>query len=499
MPVFASSSKNRGLKIAFKGVLFLLFMVGSASHAHAAIVFGADETGGSYTWVADNSNVSGLDISTKFTATTTGAFGTFSIRLGKNGSPVQTAITPVIYTGSIGGTLIGTCSSVNVSDLTEMVLTDVAPFVDFDCSGVPMVSGTEYFVFLFHVTRWSHVDTDTLFIGGGASNSNPETDLCFEVGCYGSVGPGIHIDDISPGTDTRTRIIDFSPHDEDLVTGPNVSISEHLYINPDDLTGQLGVRLTLHNIDQNVLLLGFLSPGDITIYDGEATTSGDVYLGGTYPLADGNYRLNATLTRSYLYGWVVNPFSSINEDQSHQFIVGTSTFIGTLSQNGFTELNQIFASTTATSTAALAGSCNPIHFDIINCLAFLFTPGGPQLEQTLVTFRDDVLQRAPWGYVTRIVNILSATTTTALPSFSTSFQVGPPGNLSTTSLSFDPGDMIAGAGTLLTNTRDPINGKNMRDVFEPLVQLAIAMAVIFTIFADLTGSHKHHQDSITHR
>lgn len=362
-------------------------------------------------------------------------------------------------------------------------------------------------------------DISSVVLCDSGSSFTPPYDVNthLNLGCasntgYGhyKIGDAAHYDYVAGtpgGTDwTRedytlnTRIISFTPADGATISGPSVDIHEHVYINPSDLDGSLGIRLTLHNIDQNVLFLGFLSPSDIMIYDGEATTSGDVYLGGTYPLGDGNYRLNATLTRSYLYGWVANPFSSINQDQSHQFIVGASTYIGALSQNGFSELNSIFASTTATTTAAAAQTCNPLGgFDVIGCLGFLFIPGGPELQNTFVTFRDQVLQRVPWGYFFRAYTIVSSTSTAALPTFTAAFQLGSNVDHATTTLTFDPGDMLAGAATLLTNTRDPQNGKNMRDVFEPLVQLMIALAVIFTIWADLTGSHKHHQDATQHR
>jgi hypothetical protein len=300
-----------------------------------------------------------------------------------------------------------------------------------------------------------------------------------------------------PVTDTTTHIISFTPEDNSTTTSP-VTFTMHAYVNPDDIGAYIGVKFTLHNIDQNVLLLSAFSPNDIYLLDGfNATTSGDFYFATSTTLADGNYRLEAMLERSYLGGWIVNPFSPINEDISHQFIVGSSTFIGNISQNGFSELQAIFASTTATSTTAVAQNCNPLgSFDVVKCGAFLFIPGGDYLNTTMKGLKDGVLTRVPWGYLTRTYNIWNASATTSLPSFTASVRTGPGDDMTpdVTTITIDPGDMIAGAGTLLDDTRDPIYNKNAKDVFGPLVQLVLAVSVIFTIIADLTGSHRHHAD-----
>ncbi len=51
--------------------------------------------------------------------------------------------------------------------------------------------------------------------------------------------------------------------------------------------------------------------------------------------------------------------------------------------------------------------------------------------------------------------------------------------------------MLAGGSVLLDSIDDPIYGKNARDIFTPIIQLVVALAVIFGIIADLTKSHHH--------
>lgn len=294
--------------------------------------------------------------------------------------------------------------------------------------------------------------------------------------------------------DTTTRIIDFDPQDNSTTTSP-VNFNLHAYINPDDLTTIKGVRLTLHNIDQNVILLGSLSNSDIYLFEGNATTSGDFYFSTSTPIGDGNYRLEACIERSYFFGWIINIFSPINDCQSHQFVVGEETFIGHISQSIWTETQSLFASSTATSTTALAGSCNPLSgsFSVTNCGAFLFVPDGKGLSDTMKSAREGILSRVPWGYLTRLYYLMNNSATSTLPTFTTTIQVGPGDDMTPeqTTLSFDVGDMVAGAGALVDSIEDPIHGQTFRDVFYPIVQLVVALGVIITIVSDITGSHRH--------
>lgn len=291
-----------------------------------------------------------------------------------------------------------------------------------------------------------------------------------------------------------THICGFTPENGTTVSGPIVDFTMTDYINPADIGGNTYVKIKLHNIDQNVLLLGFLSPSDITLFDGIATTSGIFYFATSVPLGDGNYRLESSITESVPFlSWLGNPFGSYNQKLSKQFIVGEPTFIGNLSQNSFNILNGVYASTTATSSVALVARCNPLgSFDMTMCLAGLFVPDSQQIHATLEGARDGILIRAPWGYITRFVHIVSATTTESLPSYTATVALNNAED--TTELTFDPGDMVAGAGTLLDSIEDPYDHKSIKDVLQPMVQAGVAIAVVLTIISDIVGSHKHHME-----
>ncbi len=298
----------------------------------------------------------------------------------------------------------------------------------------------------------------------------------------------------SPINSTSTRIVSFTP-EEGTTTSNNVTFALHVYIAPSDLSGVLGVQMFYQNVDQNQLLSNIpgVDQGSHIFINAAATSSGDLYFTATTTLPDGNYRVEAKIERS-IASVVLDPFSSINSDQNHQFIVNEESYIGHLTQNGFREYQAILGSTTATSTAAAAQKCNPLSFDMSLCLAYLFIPGGPQLDTTVTSFQEGVVTRIPWGYFYRVYQILNTTSTSSLPSFTVDIPIGPPSNIATTSLSFDMGDMMSGGGTLVDSLHD-YWGHSLRDIAEPVVQLVVALAVIFTIFADVTGSHNHGGDS----
>jgi len=305
---------------------------------------------------------------------------------------------------------------------------------------------------------------------------------------------------IDDGGRCNTHFLGMTPLNGVTVTGPDITFTLDVWVNPKDINTFIGVNLNLHNIDQNVLLLGQFSPSDFRLLDEFRVPSAGLYhFSQVKAMGNGNYTLEATLNRAYLAGWIINPFSSINQTLVTQFIVGEGTFIGTVQQSGYDALNGTASGAIGPGgVATIASNCNPLSssFDVSKCGIFLFTPGGMYFDKTMKDIKDGLLTRVPWGYFYRVFDIMSNPSKTSLPAITIPVQMGP-GNTDTPgyeNISFDPGDMIAGAGDLLDSIRDPFTHKNARDVFEPMVQLTIALAVVFVIIQDLTG-HKHDGES----
>ncbi len=299
----------------------------------------------------------------------------------------------------------------------------------------------------------------------------------------------------TPLVDTSTHIINLSPLNDTIATSTGtgtttIEISLHAYINPDDMGAIKGVHIFFENIDQNIVfskLLSIIGVGNsATIFSGNATSSGDFYFSKSFGLPDGNYRVHATLDRSY-FG--VPTGIAFFDQKSTQFIVGTSTWLGNIRQKSFAEADQFFGTLQATTSSAMALTCNPLSstFGIRECLSFLLVPDSSSLDDTMTSFKDGFLVRAPWGYLTRVYNIMTASTTEALPAVSFTFGAGP---LDGNTWNIDTGSMIASAGTLLDETKDR-DGNNIRDVTESMIKMLVGIAVVFTIVMDLTGSHSH--------
>ncbi len=319
---------------------------------------------------------------------------------------------------------------------------------------------------------------------------------------------------------TTTHIVSMSPDNNEVVpvdegeATTTVDFNLHAYINEDDIGNYLTIKITFRNIDQNTLFggcsevfngipvgalgNGLCSPYTITFFSGNATSSGDFYFSTSTVLASGNYRVNASMDTAtgiggLNFGFLGSFIGAIHVTQSNQFIVGTSTWLGNLSQNLFTQTNDFLNSLTATSTSAIAANCNPLsgNFGIRECMAFMFIPDGKQLNDTLESLRQGVLTRAPWGYLTRVYAIMTASTTQELPTID--YEFDPNGPYAGESISFDIGDMLSGGAAAIESVEDPLNHRTIRDVLEPIVKLLVALGVIFGIVVDVTGSHQNQE------
>jgi len=472
-PTLLSISKKRGVTTAFKALIFLGMILVSPFHTHAAVLYtNGDQTHSqSYTFFGPTSTFTYTGPTQQVKSISVEVSNTlFS---GGNASGVELQINSAgghscLYNDNIDHSL-----GMTTNGSSLVFYTSTQPLTENVSGDCTLVNGNSYTFAIY----FPHGAGQTI-----SSNQDVSANLYFILN--------------STLLDTTTHIVDFTPEDGASVSNP-VTFSIHGYVNPADLgNAVVGIDFTLHNIDQNVLLLGAFSPSDIYILRNTlATTSGDFYYSTTTYIGTGNYRLEASLQRSYLSGWIVNPFSPIDSDMSHQFVVGSSTFIGSIQQNMF---NDIFgahgsASSSPTSTAALLAGCNPLGaFNVVNCTSAMFVPDPVQIQSLVLNFQQGVASHAPWGYVQRLFQIMTSSTTAALPTFTASIPTGPgdkPFVYST--VTFDPGEMLASGGALLDSVRDPVDNKSVRDVFYPWVQGSVALVVLLTIAADVMGSHRH--------
>jgi len=285
-----------------------------------------------------------------------------------------------------------------------------------------------------------------------------------------------------------THIISMTP-EEGTTTTNTVNFTLHAYINPNDLSDFTGVKITFHNIDQNILLSEFSKDDIFFLNRTQATSSGDFYFASTTNLADGDYRVTAELEGTTLFG-VINPLRGTLgtiEEISHQFIVNQETFLGHISQNSQKDLAGFYASSTATTSAALAGQCNPLggNFGIRECMTFLFIPDAGALSDTLNSLRKGILQKAPIGYATRIVDLIATSSTTALPVVSYTWQSDSP--LAGKTLTLNENTYFAQAAALNSEMTSNTDHKTVWDIFAPIVKFLVYTVLIFAMIHDVTG------------
>jgi len=455
-----------------------------------------------------------------YTDVKTGVDGQFDARLGTGGSGNATSFT--FYTTDVsaatggwsGGfaTLTecdnnatdegsGTCTNRVRNDVSSGSINAVGNFVTITFPSAITLNPAKYYIFAYYLGSGSFDDGSIYGINTGT--------------CYGTVSflgtsctlglTQVYWDlqgsatGLSFGTsitpDTTTRIIDFFPYDSTIVTGPTIDFGLDYYIDETDLfIDDLKIKIELRNIDQNVLLLGFLSPGTFNLLDIVATSSGLFEFRDSRALADGNYRLRACLSRSYTYfGFIPDPFKSNETCISHQFIVGESTFIGSISQNSFAQLNSIFASSTATSTASLALSCVPFSetgFDTIKCLSFLFIPDSGYLNDTITAFKDKVAQNFPLGYVTHFLSILTATSTADLVVINATVPPGVVGSGATVYLSLNGVlDPILNATSSSFISGNATSTDSFYDITAGYWKTIVYILTLFYIITRVLGSH----------
>jgi len=114
---------------------------------------------------------------------------------------------------------------------------------------------------------------------------------------------------------------------------------------------------------------------------------------------------------------------------------------------------------------------------------YMFVPSSDQLSADVDAVKNGFAVRVPWGYATRFVEILTASSTpAALPTWTA---VVATSRTSSTTFTFDPGDMLVGGANTLNSITDPNSGLTLRQVSEPILLLFIGISLLIIIFHDL--------------
>jgi hypothetical protein len=322
------------------------------------------------------------------------------------------------------------------------------------------------------------------------------------------------LNDFPDTKNTATRISYVSPYNgQPMESGSAINLEALGYINPsiadlgnvDDHSG-IQIRWNVYSTAAaatnciDVICAFNTSNKGYTYYSGtgysvfgspffDVSTTSDV-------LPDDIYTLTTSIIKPVTYFGLggLFGFSFGNEaivSTTTSFTVGEVTELQTLINNIVTlGTNQGLGNLSATTTEAAMSACNMISFsfNLGDCLTVLFYPNTANMTRVFDTATHGFLTRAPWGYVTRLVTILtnnatSTSATSTLPAFTVSFASSSP--MYGSDMTFDMQDMVMGGASLINGITDPISGKSMREITEPWIQLFIAITALSIIFHDI--------------
>lgn len=301
-------------------------------------------------------------------------------------------------------------------------------------------------------------------------------------------------------TNTTTHIETTSPYNGEATSTISQSLGATGYINP--LQYKSGMYLNIALTNQVVSIIGGSALDAWNAATGNNGIQVPITAAGFFDVSTTTY-LTATGTVQAVYTIRSPTFLStffltslyfsadILFSTSTVFEIGTSTpFDLALSQGGAGVVN--YLTTGTTTPLSDFSACAFSSFSVTGCILAMFVPSQAVLQNDLLQAQQGIAVHAPWGYAYRMVQIFTSTTTPQdLPTFTATIQTG---ETSTTSLTFDPTDMLSGGATLLNGIEDPNSGHNMKDIVQPFVRLFIALSVFIIIFHDLLsmGNSKKH-------
>lgn len=292
-----------------------------------------------------------------------------------------------------------------------------------------------------------------------------------------------------------TRVISVDPtHNETVATSTNFVLFVEGYVNEIDFTEDVYLRIKyIRNQDLQAQVANtevLWTTIDIPLLNsGAFATSTTVNIQET-----GTYTYVAEIKTSSLVNTVLSWFGLSNlydpgllAENRTSFIVVEPTLLDVyINQVASTTEDILFNSTSTASQ--LVDNCNPFSgFDVFECIKGLFIPNQTQISTLMTSSRDLILTKAPLGYLTRAITLLSDTATSSLPQISYTF--GPQSPLAGQELAFDFNSVLSGASVILNDTlvSDNAEPESAMDIFMPFWTLLCYLGLVFMIVHDVVG------------
>lgn len=300
--------------------------------------------------------------------------------------------------------------------------------------------------------------------------------------------------------DTSTRIITVTPQNNTLIsTSTSVIVANTGYINANEYEDGIKIRQRL-SLSTSPLLGGIgVGPYDAVNqltnsveFVHIATSSGPFSFSTTTSLTQiGVRNMTTTITKPRFSVFGRGFGTTVLYSTTTKFTVGTTTRGDIINQNTQDQLELLTGSASST-IESLNDSCNPFSlgdFSALRCAYLLVVPDAETLSVMYQDLNEKILTKAPLGYVTRLVSILTSTTTTALPTIS--YTTASTSMFGTMTFEFDPFGALTASTSPLNYTSDQSQPKTIWQIMEEVVNITIYLMLFFMIVHDITGVSRH--------
>jgi len=312
-----------------------------------------------------------------------------------------------------------------------------------------------------------------------------------------------YINDVGPYEEFQTfvettRIIDVDPTDgETTATSTSFLLASNIFINENDYNEDMFLRFRF--IRQDNLQVAVANTEVLyTIIDVPIENDSYSYLSATSSVLEaGEYLYTVEIRNPSILNQILGWWNLSNLYDPGLIAQSKTSFI--VVQR--TILDQYIFDMASTTTALLGNpgifedigdNCNPISgFDALACITALFIPNNTQIETAMNTAKSYVLTKAPVGYATRVVEIMTGGATSTLPTISYTFGTGTA--LEGEEMHFDFNDTLASANTILTDTlvSNQAEPMNVWEVFMQVWNIIVYGGLLLLIVSEVIGLNQH--------
>lgn len=282
----------------------------------------------------------------------------------------------------------------------------------------------------------------------------------------------------NPITDTSTRFISLTPLASSTVATTS-NLGAHIYVNSKDYVSGMYLNVALTNQQVEELGGSALDAWNAATGNGgieiPIATSGDMtlsttttYMGAGLTYATYSIRTPTLFSSLPIFGILFSP-TTLVASSSYYFVGYQTAFNKALAEGGGSLVSYILTGTTTNPVPF----CSPTTFSLEACLTSLIVPSGDQLNEFYLNVQQSILQKWPFGYITRAITILSTTTETKLPKLSATIPNGYPG--AGNDITLDPFAAFASTSILNTATSSD-SGETLKTIVEPYWKNAVLFA-----------------------